>query len=397
MSYDEEYLSDGDQWLKDYTYEPSDRWPSDEVVSSLKNTYPYPGGQVFRGLNFRTEKEFELFMQETNGGTNISSAMISSWSKNDETARNFCLTRPTYMLNEDLMSAEAEKSRTSDYMIGAAGILLSTDVPPNVAIDVTRSRFSKESEVILPPGEYNTRVEGIYRPYAISITESNYRDEFLAISTIRSRDSSVRKFQHILTRFGTTDDEMRSHLFHLVSTGADEPDVYVSKDERYHSLYAYKNKTMPVIQAGWSVDPFLIEHYNLLLASDQEKVKDLFQSLSAELDAKVAEVLNTFDAKTTPFTLLIDRSVSEAINAGLASPLFPEKVNTKVGEFYRHQNSEEIRATIKTRSDLSSHMRLLKHALEQMVPVSPEVRAAQRARMAQRVIEQSSKDRHPRP
>jgi hypothetical protein len=32
-----------------------------------------------------------------------------------------------------------------------------------------------------------------------------------------------------------------------------------------------------------------------------------------------------------------------------------------------------------------------------MVPVSPEVRAAQRARMAQRVIEQSSKDRHPRP
>lgn len=364
----EESLSDAEQWLKDYTFQSLDKWPEDEVIRELQSAHPYSGGTLYRGLNFGTVEQFERFMTTTAGGTCLDETGITSWGKVEDVATQFCLTRPTYFLDRDMMEAEAARGRTSDYMIGNAGVVLRVDVPAHVGIDVGKTKFVKENEVILPAGHYKVSIHRLYRPFAETITDENYKQEFLQILDITNNNRDALKFDHILYRFPAIDDEMRQHMYQLLTGASENIKANVGCTETNDNITGNWRNKLINIWVQWNVDPSLVERYTQLLPQHQEKLRAQFSAVTEEIDHQFDEVTRSLDLAGKPFYLLADNSLTSAIAAGLIRPSFPQTVNSAISEFYNHLNSAGEIAKIKTSDDLHTFRKLIGHALSQMVP-----------------------------
>jgi hypothetical protein len=136
-------------------------------------------------MNFDTSAKWEKFKEDTSNLTKLETGSISSWTPTKATAFPFAITRPTYFLNSELMQAEGKKRKDKDYMIGHAGVVLKIKVSKGVGIDIRRSKFSKEDEVILPAGSYSIEVEDEHIPFMRGITPENFKKEFLSIKSIK--------------------------------------------------------------------------------------------------------------------------------------------------------------------------------------------------------------------
>lgn len=115
----------------------------------LSRKYPFSGGRLYRGLNFRTPQQYLNFRRSIRGGS-INSTGITSWSPDLSTAKSFAVSQQVY----SIMSLDLNSYDPNERVSGFIGIILVIEGRPGVGIDVRKSEYASESEVILPPGSY---------------------------------------------------------------------------------------------------------------------------------------------------------------------------------------------------------------------------------------------------
>ena len=75
------------------------------------------------------------------------------------------MTRPSYMefMDSENMKLISAARKNHERVVGYRGVILETSIKAGVGIDVNRSKFAKESEVILPSGSYKISVTEILK------------------------------------------------------------------------------------------------------------------------------------------------------------------------------------------------------------------------------------------
>jgi hypothetical protein len=148
-------LDNADKTLYRYTADSISK--IDHYFSELLERYPFKGGIVFRGLHFDSQEQYENFISNINNGF-LELSESSSWTRFKETAADFAHTKKSYFPTPDLMNAESKRRNSGEHMTGYAGVVLKTNIKPNIAIDVNLSEFAKEDEIILPKGKYKVDI-----------------------------------------------------------------------------------------------------------------------------------------------------------------------------------------------------------------------------------------------
>ena len=66
-------------------------------------------------------------------------------------------------MDSENMKLIATARKNHERVVGYRGVILETTIKAGIAIDVTRSKFAKESEVILPSGSYKISVTEVLK------------------------------------------------------------------------------------------------------------------------------------------------------------------------------------------------------------------------------------------
>lgn len=215
---DDDYLSDSDQWLKKYTYQALDKWPSDDIVDDLLHSYPNKQTSVlYRGMNFDTKEEYEKFKKDITDGT-LSTGSITSWGGTRSTAWQFAVTRPTYFMDLELMQTDSKRKSDKEYMLGYVGVILKTTVDAGKAIDVNQSDYAKENEMILPPGEYKIEIEEV-KPFREMVKEEDPDKVITSLTEkdIKEDSFNAKFFKYIMFHGVDLSDRAKKHIFNLMS------------------------------------------------------------------------------------------------------------------------------------------------------------------------------------
>jgi len=375
-----EHLDWADQWLAKYTRHSWNRWPGEDVINELMERYPNDEPMtLYRGLNFRTKKDLFAFMKDTNRLKTLREGKISSWSPSVGTAHQFSVTRPTYDLNYELMHDEGHKSKMRDHMIGYIGIMLKTQIGPHEGIDVRKSEAVKESEIILPPGEYAIELHKAYVPFERSVKASNVKRKFMSIKNIGDEDSIGSKmFNFIVHNFKEFDDEMKRHLFELIKHGMRDytAEVKVMPDQfEYWSRRNEEDQRYTEIAMEVSISPLVIYYRAMLLPQHQALIDNAVEKAGKALDREFKRQTKgmTFDP-TKKFKFSLGWSLKNIMAAGV--PFYSVAVETAkryVGGRYQHLNSyEEIKKINQLTgreqmAALERHTKEIEFALNQMM------------------------------
>jgi hypothetical protein len=370
--YEEEYLDSPDRWLASYTDQGMEIAPDDDIIRDLISRYPFEGGVLYRGMNFDTEADWQRFLQSTKNGTLYSAGGISSWSTREDVAAKFSVTRPTYYLNRELMSAESLKRENRDYMIGAAGVVLSLEIGCDSAVDVCKSKHQKEDEVILPPGSYKIKIYKVMRPFMQSITDENYSSVLRDIKCLS--DPAERKmFDHITNRFDAFSDSDKEHIFTLIAPSLKEIETQVLVGTTNDNVVVGSRDKMPDIYIGWNIPDDFFNHSNKIPVKARKAVEDKIKEACHRIDSEFDRLLTGFNWEDQHFHLQIDHSIQQAISSGKADFEFIDTLNRGVGQYYNKQNSRDSMREVsglgeqQARRWLNNFERKIHHALSKII------------------------------
>lgn len=208
--------------LKKYIEDPMNSYGVRQYVDELKTKYPIvENTTVYRGLNFKTKERYDEFINNLKDNDNFYDVLsISSWSPNKSTAEDFAYSEQTYGVPSlDLLNAYSKAKKENEKMVGYRGVILTTVVDPGYGIDVRKSGFGSESEIILLKGSYKVKIE-IIKSYKdkISDNETNPNEVIMATTKEESKDDTSF-FKWILTNINPSEltDESKHKIFELVS------------------------------------------------------------------------------------------------------------------------------------------------------------------------------------
>lgn len=176
-----------------YTYTADGFTSLDSHIGKLISKYPFGGGVLYRGLHFEDAESYQDFMSFISDGT-MTVNSCTSWTPDLGTAADFAKSKKSYFPTPELIAASRQRTTTGDHMSGYSGVVLMTTVAANRGCDVAMSEFAKESEVILPPGEYSVVVHKELIPFA---REYDTRDK-VATLIKNLRDGSVEATKAII-------------------------------------------------------------------------------------------------------------------------------------------------------------------------------------------------------
>lgn len=146
-------MNDSDKILSDYTRNELNIYSNEDYEAILKR---WPNDQdmiVYRGVNFPTQKEHDVFFEDykRNGGYVTSNA--SGFAKTKETAKDFASTTKTYFPTLEVMQRESARTAMFEDITGYGGVILKTVVKKGQVVDVTKSPHAIEDEVLFAPGK----------------------------------------------------------------------------------------------------------------------------------------------------------------------------------------------------------------------------------------------------
>lgn len=215
-------LDSSDRWLKNYTTENLDKWPSKDIINELLSKYPLDKKtKVYRGMNFYTKEKYDEFMNKLKENNYIlTTNRISSWAPNEQTAEQFAYVQPTYFPTPELMQYYSKAQQEGEKVVGYRGIIMSTELDIGQGIDVRKSKYGKEPEIISIPGKYKVTVKEIKTfKDRIQDNDTNYSQIILDMTKEEiNTDSDISKFFDYVLKHAEPDeisDEAKHHLFLL--------------------------------------------------------------------------------------------------------------------------------------------------------------------------------------
>ena len=233
------------KWLGRFTYENQGKNPHKSILDSLINDYPNKAGVVYRGMNFTREESYREFMElfnKTNGQLTFN--VVTSWSSDPGTAEQFALTQPTYQLNLAVMTAHDQQMKQKERLSGYRGVILKTTLSAGVGIDVDATGVGHESEIVLPPGTYQTEIYKEIKRFKHSLEDKDTSiDEVILKTTpgsLRSRATEHSFFDYVIHHHGQElSSKAQRHLLRLFGPKPGAP-LFWSSIERHTNYFTKK-------------------------------------------------------------------------------------------------------------------------------------------------------------
>jgi hypothetical protein len=189
---------------------------------------------IYRGLNFSSREDYDSFMKSIKNGS-IAPESITSWSPSKKQALIFAKTKPSYM---EFMSASSwaeisAQSKAKERITGYRGILLKTEIAAGAGLDVQKTGYGAESEIILPAGTYQVEIEEI-KTFKDTIADSDVNAVVASMEKEDyDNDSDKQKMLEYIMHHHPEEfnDKSKSKIFKLLAIGTFKYDVkFFEKD-----------------------------------------------------------------------------------------------------------------------------------------------------------------------
>lgn len=104
---------------------------------------------AYRGFWFRTKESFDAFKKILDN-KEYYPKFPESFTRNWKTAESFAIQKKTFfpMLDNNIFIENNYRKATNEYVAGYAGIILKTVIPKGKGLDLSKTRFSVEDEII---------------------------------------------------------------------------------------------------------------------------------------------------------------------------------------------------------------------------------------------------------
>jgi hypothetical protein len=195
-------------------------------------------------MNFTREESYTEFMElfnKSNGKLTFN--VVTSWSGDPSTANQFALTQPTYQLNPAVLAAHDQQMKRRERLSGYRGVILKTTVSAGVGIDVDATGVGHESEIVLPPGTYQTEIYQEVKQYKHSLEDGDTSVDDVILKTtaesLRSRSTEHSFFDYVIHHHGQElSPKAQQHLLKLFGPQTGIPLFKSSVDQ--HTNYFTK-------------------------------------------------------------------------------------------------------------------------------------------------------------
>jgi len=171
-----------------------------DTIDRLSKRYPFDGGTLYRGLHFDDQEEHDAFLATITNGE-LESKHFSSWTTYEATAEDFAHSKKTYFPTMSIMMAHDKMRKEGEHMSGYGGIVISTTVSKDVGIDVRKTSYAKEDEVILPEGTYQVKIEKLIEPFKRKFNNIERVREYLKeLKKAKEKDDDHDKMMEFLMK-----------------------------------------------------------------------------------------------------------------------------------------------------------------------------------------------------
>ena len=241
-----EDYEDYDSALKKYVKDQNYKFGVIKHIDQLRDTYPVTENTtVYRGLNFKTKEKYEDFMSELLSNNNYYVVdTISSWSPSKEVAEQFAESEQTYdMPSQELLQAYTKSQKEGEKLVGYRGIILTTVVDPGYGIDVRKTSYGSESEILLLKGSYKVKVE-IVKSYKDQIDDGMDPNDVIMSTTKEDVSNNSSFFSWVLKNINANqlNDKSKHKIYELVSYSINYgSDVFDNRFDTRSTIRIYYN------------------------------------------------------------------------------------------------------------------------------------------------------------
>lgn len=104
---------------------------------------------AYRGMCFRNKSAYEAFIDKLEKGE-YRPNYPESFSRSESTARSFAEQKKTYFVfaDEDILIEDAYRKVTKEKISGYAGIVIKTIIPKGSGVDINKSEYGVEDEIL---------------------------------------------------------------------------------------------------------------------------------------------------------------------------------------------------------------------------------------------------------
>lgn len=352
-------LDSADQKLYKYTADGFTHLGQNDV-KTLAKRYPFEGGTVYRGLHFDSKEQYDKFKAEFKNA--YVSEGFSSWTPSLSTAKDFAHTKKTYFMDYAIMMAHEAMQKSGDHMPGYGGVVLKTSVPANIGVDVSKSDFAKEDEVILPGGNYKTEIVFEAIPHHRKIVT---KDDVKA--AIKSKDLSAINFVE-QSRSEHLDEKDHDDIFKIRSKNFLEASkdiknlIHIKIDDDY-SLSRFRSKEMELRISVYF--PASNKNHSDELKS---KLSTLADKVARELKKQIIAIMPEVE-KQNVISLHLDGVHFLSQHSGIVN-LALEPLKRYYSKLYHEINSLERTKLVKTPDDLYRFKEKIEKVVNAIVQLS---------------------------
>jgi hypothetical protein len=201
MANSNRYDNDIDKAIDRYTHDPMYISDIEEVWKDALFQYNLDSNtKVYRGLNFDTKEDYDKFINSLEKGY-LKTQSITSWSPNKDTAVGFASTKPTYMefMTKERAKQISEASKKGEYITGYRGVVLETIAKKDISLDLEKSKFHKEPEILIPASNIKIIKITDIKTFEEEYKDKNIFDDFRKITKehLNNNDNKNRRYQKL--------------------------------------------------------------------------------------------------------------------------------------------------------------------------------------------------------
>lgn len=330
--------SQAEEWLQYYTNNTfaSKSLPNEDIVSHLKTEYPLDSDTpVYRGINFKTKELYDQFISEVQSGS-LDLDRITSWTKDPSIAEDFAITTMVDSPNFNVMLMYDEMQKNRERVAGYRGVIVQTVATiNNTLVDVTKSNYDREQEVILMPGTISVSIYQEIKTYKDQFEEQDINEYILSINTSGELDEGAIKYiLHHHPR--DLSNEAKDKIYELflpqwlfgVEFKEEEANEFFGIDKDYYIAHFY-------------INPFLNNIYPYLTDSGKQNIQD---KINLEADDVLFELKENED-KITMFKGSKLSEIEKYVDSSTMSEI--QRIYGKILRDYYQQANDKTRQDFK--------------------------------------------------
>ncbi len=269
-----------DKAIAMYTIDPVYKYMVDDVITSAIKRYPNKQSvTIYRGLNFSTKQQYTDFIGSITDGK-LTTTVSTSWSPSQSQAKVFAKTKPSFM---EFMSANnwadiSAQSKSKERIVGYRGVVLSTTIPANSALDMTTTEYAVENEIIVPPGEYSVSISEL-KTFKDTVADDS--DINTTIKNLAQQEDATEFLQYILHHHGSElNDASKRIVFKLL--GIQPFDYTIELTPGYEILKRPPSLAVHMVRIDTldTMKPYILKtDYDRIITQSRGKFKQLLKDI----------------------------------------------------------------------------------------------------------------------